>query len=111
MMKYLLLSAVFSYTVFAKCPNACNGHGACNIHDQCTCFNEEGDGVKYLASDEHLSAICFNHGTDETKCANEKTDPNYLCAFDKTDNTCKRIVKDNAIVPGSKTQFAEWTGA
>jgi len=108
MMKYFLLSAVLFRSAYSKCPSSCNGHGTCNIHDQCTCFNEDGAGVEYLASDEKIGATCFKHKTDAA-CAAEAASADYKCKFD-TDGECKRIVK-NEIVPAGTKQFAEWTGA
>ena len=91
---------------YSKCPNGCNGHGTCNIHDQCTCFNEDGQGVEYLASDEKIGATCFQHKTADPCNAITGT---YACKFDTTANECKRIVK-NEIVPSTVKQYPEWTG-
>lgn len=106
-MKYILLAAVLFQAAYSKCPNGCNGHGSCNIHDQCTCFNEDGAGVEYLASDEKIGATCFQHKTADPCNAITGT---YACKFDTTDNECKRIVK-NEIVPSTVKQYPEWTGA
>jgi len=115
MMKYILLAAVLFEAGYSKCPNGCNGHGTCNQHDQCTCFNEDGAGVEYLASDQNIGATCFQHKT-ATPC-DAVTAASYSCKFDAkavladgTVGECKRIVK-NVIVPSSVKQHHEWTGA
>lgn len=118
-MKYVLLAAVLFQSAFSKCPNSCNGHGSCNLHDQCTCFNEEASGLTYLASDSISGGTC-NARTQST-CENAVTAllggvsgniADYVCKWDPTGNSgageCKREVKDAIF---TQTQYGEWTGA
>jgi len=109
MMKYLLLAAVLFQAAYSSCPNGCNGHGSCNIHDQCTCFNENGEGVRYLTNDQISAGIC--HAKTEATCADANADPTYICAWEATAGDageCQRVVKDELL---SGQQFSEWTGA
>jgi len=117
MMKYILLAAALFQAAYSKCPNSCSGHGTCNPHDQCTCFNENGQGVLFLVSDEDDGAYC--HGVaDEATCATfvpeETIDDvvtpmdHYVCQWDADNNDCRHLVK-NELLTG--TQFSEWQGA
>lgn len=124
MMLYILLSAAILQAAYASCPNGCSGHGKCNLNDQCTCFNEKGKDVQYLASDSQkpLLQICFKLATadwDKTlevysaasrkaDCVKDNGEADYDCQYDEKDNECKRIV--NAI-DGTVEHFEEWQGA
>ena len=107
-MKYILLTVLFQ-AAYAKCPNGCSGHGDCNKLDQCQCFNEEDDGIQYLASDEGNGGQCFKAG--EAGCAAAST-TGYTCVYDAKDAVpqCKREVKQNVVASNVKRN-AEWTGA
>lgn len=119
MMKYILLAAVLFQAVFCKCPNGCNGHGTCESFDQCKCFNEEAEGVDWLASDEKIGGHCFKHKTIAA-CIGDKTKPGYDCKYDckpgfdctkePANGECKRQVRYD-ILPESTKRYAEWTGA
>jgi len=123
MMKYILLSAALLQAAYASCPNGCSGHGKCNLNDQCTCFNERGKDVEYLATDSEakkLEGICFNLATadwqkdtysDEDKikdCTADNGKADYTCNYDKKANECKRVVNS---IDTSIRHFEEWQGA
>jgi len=77
--------------------------------DQCKCFNEEAEGVDWLASDEKIGARCFQHKTSAA-CLAEKSKTGYTCKIDPKDGECKRSVRYD-ILPASVKRYSEWTGA